>query len=159
MENRTSNQHEVSSSVTEHGVPSSIPARVSDPVFKKLMVKINSMPRNTEILLHNEPWTPYIDELGKMAFHCRKLYLPHHVFGKCSILRGTLGEFMSVRNVDDLAFVVMWRKFDEKKQLYFVSMPSSHSFPENASKSEGRFDKTSQTCKKVHTVVWINTII
>ena len=88
-----------------------------DPVVKKIMVKINSMPRNTEILLHNEPWTPYIDELGKMALHLRKLYLPHQVFGKCSILRGTLGEFMSVRNVDDLACVVMWRKFDEKKTI------------------------------------------
>ena len=49
--------------------------------------------------------------------------------------------------------------FDLKLLPLSLHLPSSHSFPENASKSEGRFDKTSQTCKKVHTVVWINTII
>ena len=129
LENRSSGQWEVLSSVSEHGQPTSIPISVSDPVVKKLIVKVNSMPSNTEILLHTEPWTPYIDDLGKMTIHLRKLYLPHHVFGKCSILRGTFGSAFSARDRSDLAFVIMWRKHDETKQLYVVSMPSMYTFP------------------------------
>jgi hypothetical protein len=100
LENRSSGQWEVLSSVSEHGQPTSIPISVSDPVVKKLIVKVNSMPSNTEILLHTEPWTPYIDDLGKMTIHLRKLYLPHHVFGKCSILRGTFGSAFSARHCE-----------------------------------------------------------
>ena len=88
---RACGQWEVLSTVSEFGVPDAKPIAVNDPVVKQLMVQVNSMPFNTEILLHNESWTPYMSELGNMTIHLRKLYLPRSVFGKCSILRGTIG--------------------------------------------------------------------
>ena len=49
----------------------------------------------------------------------RKKYLPLHTFECCTILRGTFGKAdIQLRGERQQAAVIMWRKNDNKKQIY-----------------------------------------
>jgi len=56
--------------------------------------------------------------------HLRQKFLPLCEFHYCNILRGTLGSQLPALTVDDPAYVVMWKKNDQTKQLSIVSVAS-----------------------------------
>jgi hypothetical protein len=89
--------------------------------MKYMMALINSLPKGTELPLQTT-FSLQAQELGTLVRHLRQKFLPLCEFHYCSILRGTLGTQFPALTVDDPAYVVMWKKNDQPKQLFIVSV-------------------------------------
>jgi len=97
--------------------------KVHDPHAKYMMALINSLPKGTELPLHTT-YSRQAEELGRLVRHLRQKFLPPCECHYCSILRGTLGSKLPALIVDDPAYVVMWKKNDQTKQLFIVLVAS-----------------------------------
>jgi len=84
---------------------------------------VNSLPKGTELPLHTT-YSCQAEELGRLTRHLHQKVLRLCEFHYCSILRGTLGTQFPALTVDDPAYVVMWKKNDQAKQLLIVSVAS-----------------------------------
>ena len=97
--------------------------KVHDPHVKYMMALINSLPKGKELPLHTT-YSRQAEELGRLVRPLRQRFLPLCEFHYCNILRGTLGTQFPALTVDDPAYVVMWKKNGQAKQLFIVSVAS-----------------------------------
>ena len=98
------------------------PLLVVDSEIKQLLVLVNSLPKHTELPLHEiEHNLSHVGQtLIPLTQKLRKIYLPNQRFNSCCVMRGTLGNYIPVwaAGEGEKAYVIMWNKKDNVKQVY-----------------------------------------
>ena len=94
---------------------------VVDDATKAVMVTVNSLPKNTEILIHECQHLRLGQKLLRECKALREHWLPHHHFTRCSVFRGTWGTSAPIGSHDDESFIFLWKKNATKKTLSIYS--------------------------------------
>ena len=98
---------------------------VADRRTRYLMTKVNELPRNAELLLHEDEGKAN-SLLWELAKRLRMMCVPHSTYSCCSILRGHLGTRMPISAASEDAVMICWKK---KETNHSVTILRPQSLP------------------------------